>query len=216
MGSYRNWSEYNDESVRTVEICPESVAGFLYIERPIQGDRETGLKVGVLLVFLFIISLALPVFVDTGPEEPDRPEKPQYVRFSNVDLKASDVTSSQTDIELLVTLRRSENLENTSFNLVVYEASTNLVTKIDTVTVPTESEEGVSQISREIPLERDKNYRVELRLIRNREIVDTCGLRITGLDTPTSGSVRVAGERVSELSEEERARFRRENIGIVF
>jgi putative ABC transport system ATP-binding protein len=39
---------------------------------------------------------------------------------------------------------------------------------------------------------------------------------IAGLDTPTSGKVLVKGEVISEMSYDERAEFRRENIGIVF
>lgn len=39
---------------------------------------------------------------------------------------------------------------------------------------------------------------------------------IAGLDTPTSGRIVVRGEEISSISHEERARFRRENIGIVF
>ena len=39
---------------------------------------------------------------------------------------------------------------------------------------------------------------------------------IAALDRPTSGSVRVDGEDVLSLSEEERARFRREKVGLIF
>ena len=39
---------------------------------------------------------------------------------------------------------------------------------------------------------------------------------IAALDRPTSGSVRVNGEDVLSLSEEERARFRREKVGLIF
>ncbi len=39
---------------------------------------------------------------------------------------------------------------------------------------------------------------------------------IAGLDTPTSGRIVIKGEEVSSMSHEERSRFRRENIGIVF
>src|SRR3972149_775511 len=39
---------------------------------------------------------------------------------------------------------------------------------------------------------------------------------IAALDRPTSGSVRVDGEDVLALSEEERARFRREKVGLIF
>src|SRR3989337_4004378 len=39
---------------------------------------------------------------------------------------------------------------------------------------------------------------------------------IAALDRPTSGSVRVDGEDVLSLSEEERARCRRENVGLIF
>jgi putative ABC transport system ATP-binding protein len=39
---------------------------------------------------------------------------------------------------------------------------------------------------------------------------------IAGLDRPTSGTVRVAGERVGTLSETGAARFRRRHIGMIF
>jgi putative ABC transport system ATP-binding protein len=39
---------------------------------------------------------------------------------------------------------------------------------------------------------------------------------ITGIDRPTSGSVTVGGERIDEMSEEELASWRGENVGIVF
>ena len=39
---------------------------------------------------------------------------------------------------------------------------------------------------------------------------------IAALDRPTSGSVRVNGDDVLSLSEEERARFRREKVGLIF
>ena len=39
---------------------------------------------------------------------------------------------------------------------------------------------------------------------------------IAGLDRPTSGTVRVAGERVDSLSETGAARFRRRHIGMIF
>ncbi len=39
---------------------------------------------------------------------------------------------------------------------------------------------------------------------------------IAGLDTPTSGKIAVCNEIISEMSHDERAKFRRENIGIVF
>ena len=39
---------------------------------------------------------------------------------------------------------------------------------------------------------------------------------IAGLDTPTSGKIVVKGMEMSSMGYEERARFRRENIGIVF
>src|SRR5689334_18441866 len=37
-----------------------------------------------------------------------------------------------------------------------------------------------------------------------------------GLERPTSGSVEVAGTKLDGLSEDDRATFRRDNIGIVF
>lgn len=39
---------------------------------------------------------------------------------------------------------------------------------------------------------------------------------LAGLDTPSRGSVRVAGVEIGRLSEDERARFRRASIGFVF
>jgi putative ABC transport system ATP-binding protein len=39
---------------------------------------------------------------------------------------------------------------------------------------------------------------------------------MAGLEIPTSGSVLMAGEAIETMSEDELARFRRENIGIVF
>jgi putative ABC transport system ATP-binding protein len=39
---------------------------------------------------------------------------------------------------------------------------------------------------------------------------------IAGLDRPTSGTVRVAGERVDTLNETQAARFRRRHIGMIF
>jgi putative ABC transport system ATP-binding protein len=39
---------------------------------------------------------------------------------------------------------------------------------------------------------------------------------IAGLDKPTSGTVSVAGQRVESLSETRGARFRRQNIGMIF
>ncbi len=39
---------------------------------------------------------------------------------------------------------------------------------------------------------------------------------LAGLDTPTSGEVRVAGTRLAGLSARELARFRRETVGLVF
>jgi len=39
---------------------------------------------------------------------------------------------------------------------------------------------------------------------------------LAGLDTPTTGSVRLAGTQLASLSEDERARFRRDNVGFVF
>ncbi|MHA2602679.1 MAG: ABC transporter ATP-binding protein [Candidatus Thorarchaeota archaeon SMTZ1-83] len=39
---------------------------------------------------------------------------------------------------------------------------------------------------------------------------------VSGLDTPTSGVVEVSGQTVSRLGRDERTRFRRHNVGIVF
>ncbi|MBW3628398.1 MAG: ABC transporter ATP-binding protein, partial [Gemmatimonadetes bacterium] len=39
---------------------------------------------------------------------------------------------------------------------------------------------------------------------------------LAGLDTPSTGSVRVAGTDLGALTEDERARFRRDNVGFVF
>src|SRR5690606_7734531 len=39
---------------------------------------------------------------------------------------------------------------------------------------------------------------------------------LAGLDSPTRGSVRLAGTDLSPLSEDERARFRRTAVGFVF
>ncbi|CAN5661396.1 ABC transporter ATP-binding protein [soil metagenome] len=39
---------------------------------------------------------------------------------------------------------------------------------------------------------------------------------LAGLDTPSTGSVRLAGTELAELSEDERARFRRDTVGFVF
>jgi putative ABC transport system ATP-binding protein len=39
---------------------------------------------------------------------------------------------------------------------------------------------------------------------------------LAGLDTPSTGSVRLAGTQLATLSEDERARFRRDNVGFVF
>jgi putative ABC transport system ATP-binding protein len=39
---------------------------------------------------------------------------------------------------------------------------------------------------------------------------------LAGLDTPSTGTVRVAGTDLGRLTEDERARFRRENVGFVF
>ncbi|MBI3241705.1 MAG: ABC transporter ATP-binding protein [Chloroflexi bacterium] len=39
---------------------------------------------------------------------------------------------------------------------------------------------------------------------------------ITGIDRPTGGSVRVAGEPIEKMSENQLARFRGKNIGVIF
>ena len=39
---------------------------------------------------------------------------------------------------------------------------------------------------------------------------------ITGIDRPTSGSVRVAGQPIEKMSENKLARFRGKNIGVIF
>jgi putative ABC transport system ATP-binding protein len=39
---------------------------------------------------------------------------------------------------------------------------------------------------------------------------------LAGLDTPSTGSVRLAGTELADLSEDERARFRRDTVGFVF
>src|SRR6266702_1123389 len=39
---------------------------------------------------------------------------------------------------------------------------------------------------------------------------------IAGLDRPTSGEIRVAGDRVDKLSETGLARFRRRQVGMIF
>jgi putative ABC transport system ATP-binding protein len=39
---------------------------------------------------------------------------------------------------------------------------------------------------------------------------------LAGLDTPSSGNVRIAGTDITPLSEDERARFRRATVGFVF
>lgn len=39
---------------------------------------------------------------------------------------------------------------------------------------------------------------------------------LAGLDVPTSGSIRVAGELISAMDEDERARFRARHVGFVF
>ena len=39
---------------------------------------------------------------------------------------------------------------------------------------------------------------------------------ITGIDRPTSGDVRVAGQRLNDLSENQLARFRGKHIGVIF
>jgi len=39
---------------------------------------------------------------------------------------------------------------------------------------------------------------------------------ITGIDRPTAGSVTVGGERIDQMSEEQLASWRGENVGIVF
>ncbi len=39
---------------------------------------------------------------------------------------------------------------------------------------------------------------------------------ITGIDRPTSGSVRVAGQPIEKMSENQLARFRGKNIGVIF
>lgn len=39
---------------------------------------------------------------------------------------------------------------------------------------------------------------------------------LAGLDSPTRGSVRLAGTDLGSLTEDERARFRRDNVGFVF
>jgi putative ABC transport system ATP-binding protein len=39
---------------------------------------------------------------------------------------------------------------------------------------------------------------------------------ITGIDRPTSGAVRVAGEPIEKMSENQLARFRGKNIGVIF
>ena len=39
---------------------------------------------------------------------------------------------------------------------------------------------------------------------------------ITGIDRPTSGDVRVAGQRLNDLSENQLARFRGKHVGVIF
>jgi putative ABC transport system ATP-binding protein len=39
---------------------------------------------------------------------------------------------------------------------------------------------------------------------------------LAGLDTPSAGSVRIAGTELATLTEDERARFRRDHVGFVF
>src|SRR5690606_18378581 len=39
---------------------------------------------------------------------------------------------------------------------------------------------------------------------------------LAGLDTPTRGSVRIAGTDLGPMSEDDRARFRRSTVGFVF
>ncbi len=121
--------------------------------------------------------------MDTGPEEPDRPRGPQFVRISDVDLEAEEVTSGEAVLGLTVTIHRSEVLENSSLLVVVHDASTGLVTETGVVDIPTNGSLGISELRSDVSLERDRDYRVELRLIRGNEVEDRRGLRITGLDT---------------------------------
>ena len=84
---------------------------------------------------------------------------------------------------------------------------------------------GASKSYREGERERQVLHGVDLALERGQfaVLVGRSGSGktslvhlISGIDTPTSGSVRLFGEELSSASEERRTRVRRERIGLVF
>ncbi len=132
--------------------------------------------------FIAIVVVAALIFIVATREAP------QFARFKEVDLKLLRVNDSHVEIQFLFELERSKVLQNASIELKVYDVATNLLIEKRSIGLPEGNEVIVNS-----SFEKDRDYTLKIRLIKDGKILDARSLTLRNLDTliPDEKNVKV-------------------------
>lgn len=140
-----------------------------------------GKFVTVSIGLILAVSLLIPFFVNISAEE--RPPEREYVRLGSMDIRAGEVNVSHANIEFLVGIERSEMVSNTTMSVSVYDKVTGLLLQTKEVKVPREGVEGFCELNVSVSLEKTREYNIEFSLEKDNRIVDSRGMKLSGLET---------------------------------
>jgi len=115
------------------------------------------------LAVIFFIGLAIALTA---------PETPEIIYIERADLKAEKVNESFVEIKFLIRIRG----EPDCLVISIYDLRTNLL-------IEDKKFKAKRELNFTIPFEKDKNYRIVLKVLKNDKIVNRKILTVHGLDT---------------------------------
>ncbi len=135
-----------------------------------------GRVVAITILAIFAIALILPLFSNVSSEE-------QRIWIEDVDMKLKSVNESHANIAFLVSIYRSNVVKNATLIAKIYDSRTNLLIREMEIRIPEKATAGMRELNLSVSLEKDRDYRIVFRILKDNRFVDYRILRLTGLNS---------------------------------
>ena len=130
------------------------------------------------IVVLIAVAMALPFVTNVYGKKSE-----EHVFLRDIDVKVNWVNDSHANPEFIVTVHRSEIVTNATLVISVYDRNLDILLDRYYIEIPKKSAKGIDEVKANVPLEKDKTYRITFKIEKNNEIVDGRAITLSGLDT---------------------------------
>ncbi len=129
-----------------------------------------GRVVAIAISLIFIVAITLPLFADVSRVE-------SRIWIENIDMKVGEVNESNANIIFIISLHSSKTLKNSTIVAKVYDRKTNLLLK--------EIKKAAlsNNLNITISFEKDREYNILFKLLKDGKLMDSRGLSLRGLET---------------------------------